>query len=108
MLGPCPGRACSARLLWVVQVCTGWAPLRPVSSQGSPVCLCPSLVRTPVTRDQDLPVTRGSNFTTSSQLPISKCTHTPRSWVRTSVCEFGVTQPSPLHLHTGNEVRSAG
>ena len=41
-----------------VKVCAGPAPLRPASSHGPPVCLCPGLrVRTRVTRDQDLLVT---------------------------------------------------
>lgn len=43
---------------------------------------------------------RGSNLTASSQLPVSESSHAPRSWVRTTICEFGVTQPSLPHLHT--------
>lgn len=57
-------------------------------------------MRTPATQDQDLLVARGSNLTASSQLPVSKSSHAPRSWVRTAICEFGVTQPSLPHLHT--------
>lgn len=64
-LGPCPGRACSAGLGVGGSGVHRAGFLRPCP-HTAPMCLCPGLMRTPATQDQDLLVGSGSNLTAAT------------------------------------------